>query len=93
VPETGALLSALTSCLPHAEPEIVGKPQALLFHRACEVLGISPDQAVMIGDNPDTDIKGARALGMGAVLIGAQGDMSALDLRPPPIRAVALRRP
>lgn len=93
VPETGALLSALRSCLPHAEPEIVGKPQALLFHRACEVLGISPDQAVMIGDNPDTDIKGARALGMGAVLIGPQGDMSALDLRLPAVRAVALRRP
>jgi FMN phosphatase YigB (HAD superfamily) len=65
----------------------------LLFHRACEVLGISPDQAVMIGDNPDTDIKGARALGMGAVLIGAQGDISTLDLRLPPVRAVAFQRP
>lgn len=83
VPETGALLAALRSCLPQADPEIIGKPQALLFHRACEVLKLSPDQAVMIGDNPDTDIKGARALGMGAVLIGPRGDMPTLDLRAP----------
>lgn len=80
VPETGALLAALKSCLPQAAPEIVGKPEASLFHRACDVLRISPDRAVMIGDNPDTDIKGAGVLGMGAILIGPLGDMSTLDL-------------
>lgn len=70
VPETGALLAALRTCVPHVEPEIVGKPSPLLFMMACEILGITPDEAVMIGDNPETDGDGAAALGIASIMIG-----------------------
>jgi hypothetical protein len=42
-------LAALRACVPDAKPEIIGKPAPLLFMMACEILGITPDEAVMIG--------------------------------------------
>jgi HAD superfamily hydrolase (TIGR01450 family) len=70
VPETGALLAALRACVPDAQPEIIGKPSPLLFMMACEILGITPDEAVMIGDNPETDGDGAVACGIRPIMIG-----------------------
>ncbi len=72
VPETGALLAALTAVtreLP-AGHELIGKPGPMLFYRACAILNIDPHQAVMIGDNPDTDIAGAAGVGAAGILIG-----------------------
>ncbi len=43
------------------------KPDPAVFRRALELLGATADEAVMVGDNPDTDIAGARATGMRAV--------------------------
>lgn len=41
-----------------------GKPDPKAFWRACEIMSCQPDEALMIGDNPNTDIAGARAAGM-----------------------------
>ena len=70
-PETGALLAAIQACikLSEAQLEIVGKPSAGLFLKGCAVLDQDPAALVMIGDNPATDIAGAEALGMGALLV------------------------
>lgn len=82
VPETGALLAGLMACLGEAEPdlEIIGKPQPRLFEAACARLGVSPAAAVMIGDNPATDLAGAAALGMGGILIGGADGLELADL-------------
>ena len=71
VPETGALLAALVAATKGraADHELIGKPGPMLFRRACAVLGVMPDRAVMIGDNPDTDVAGAAAAGMPAILL------------------------
>lgn len=71
VPETGALLAAIGACvgLEEIEMEVIGKPGPALFHKACEAIGVDRKHAVMIGDNPLTDIKGAEAVGMNAVLV------------------------
>ena len=50
-----------------SEAEGVVKPDAEIFRRATDNLGISPDQAVMIGDNPEADIRGAKSCGMKAI--------------------------
>jgi 4-nitrophenyl phosphatase len=72
-PETGALLAALGSCvnLDAVEMEIVGKPKPDLYLRACQALGLEPESVVMLGDNPATDLAGAEALGMQALLTRA----------------------
>ncbi len=41
-----------------------GKPDPQAFWRACEIMGCQPDAALMIGDNPNTDIAGAKAAGL-----------------------------
>lgn len=80
VPETGALLAALRACVPDASIRTVGKPGPLLFSRACEVAGVSPHQAIMIGDNPETDGLGAIDYGVFPILIGPGGSLTLEDI-------------
>lgn len=82
VPETGALLAALQTCLGNCpvDMEIIGKPNLRLFDQACRALGVRPANAVMIGDNPDTDGAGAEALGASWVMIGGRSAVSFDDL-------------
>lgn len=40
------------------------KPAPAIFEAALRALGLSPEQAMMIGDSPDEDIRGAAALGL-----------------------------
>lgn len=82
MPETGALHAALLACLDGAdvETEVIGKPAPRLFERACHALGINPQAAVMIGDNPATDIAGADMLGMRSILVGVRATIGFQDL-------------
>lgn len=75
VPETGALMAAIMACLEgHEVPvEVIGKPSLHLFARACAALGVAPSQAVMLGDNPLTDVAGADAFGANSLLINTKG--------------------
>jgi putative hydrolase of the HAD superfamily len=45
------------------------KPHPTIFEAALEVLGVPPVDAVMVGDSLEEDVEGARALGMGAILV------------------------
>jgi HAD superfamily hydrolase (TIGR01549 family) len=45
------------------------KPDVRLFLRACEDLGVAPDECVMVGDRIDNDIAPAALLGMATVRI------------------------
>ncbi len=47
----------------------LGKPQPHLFVEAARRLGLAPSQLVMIGDQLETDIAGARAAGCDAALL------------------------
>lgn len=80
VPETGALLAAIKTCVPDADTTTIGKPGPFLFERACAVAGVLPQQAVMIGDNPDTDVMGAVDYGIHPILIGPRSTVSLEDL-------------
>jgi len=45
------------------------KPDPRIFHLVLDRLGISPEDALHVGDDPIDDLKGARDVGMRAVLI------------------------
>lgn len=78
----GAILQALKAATGVA-PMIAGKPEPLIFEMACADL--PPDARIlMIGDNPDTDIRGARRAGLSSILIGEAGTPTdfAPDRRP-----------
>ncbi len=44
------------------------KPHPAIFETALNCLGVTPAEAVFVGDNPDADITGAQSIGMRAVL-------------------------
>ena len=80
VPETGALLAAFGACVPldRISVDVLGKPYPHMFHTACEALDLRPSQVLMIGDNPLTDVEGARQLGIPALLV-SPGSALGLD--------------
>lgn len=43
------------------------KPDLKIFHLALDHLELSPEEVIMVGDNPRTDIQGAHNLGIGTV--------------------------
>jgi putative hydrolase of the HAD superfamily len=53
--------------------EGVEKPDPAIFQLALDRSGIPADKAVYVGDHPRIDAEGARAVGMGAVLIDRRG--------------------
>jgi HAD superfamily hydrolase (TIGR01549 family) len=56
------------------------KPAAAAFHGALECLGVQPSSAVMVGDSADDDVRGALAVGCGAILLDRAGHAFATDL-------------
>ncbi|HKI85221.1 MAG TPA: HAD-IA family hydrolase [Thermoanaerobaculia bacterium] len=51
----------------------VEKPHPAIFRAACDTLGVSPRQAVHVGDRQREDVEGAVAVGMGALLLERRG--------------------
>jgi FMN hydrolase / 5-amino-6-(5-phospho-D-ribitylamino)uracil phosphatase len=43
------------------------KPDAAIFHAACEALGVAPHETVYVGDDPVLDVEGAQKAGLRAV--------------------------
>ncbi|WP_158629989.1 HAD-IIA family hydrolase [Cohnella sp. AR92] len=66
VPETGALVAAIEQASGR-KAEYVGKPNPYLFRCALEACAVSPEYAVMVGDNYDTDILGGKQAGLNTV--------------------------
>jgi HAD superfamily hydrolase (TIGR01450 family) len=79
MPETGALLAAILACTGRREYEVIGKPAPGLLRRALERLGLPPEHAVLIGDNPETDGLGARRIGMPFWMLGPHRGAMAAD--------------
>ena len=51
------------------EATVLGKPSAAYFDAACQALDAEPGMTWMVGDDLETDIVGARGVGMHAVLV------------------------
>jgi putative hydrolase of the HAD superfamily len=49
------------------------KPSPLIFQAALELVGCPAECAVMVGDSPEDDVAGARAVGMRALLLDRAG--------------------
>ena len=64
VPEAGALAAAVLACTGPVPHVVMGKPEPQMFRVACDRLAIEPGDGIMIGDNPQTDGVGARAIGL-----------------------------
>jgi 4-nitrophenyl phosphatase len=66
--EAGAYATLLAR-LCGREPKVLGKPEPVCYRYALRMLGMTAGDAAMIGDNPDTDLAGARRNGLFAVQV------------------------
>lgn len=51
------------------EAEVIGKPSRTYFEAALGELGAEPGETVMVGDDVESDVGGAKAVGMHGVLV------------------------
>ena len=51
------------------EAQLVGKPSRAYFEGALAALGAAPSEAVMVGDDVEADVGGAKAAGLRAILV------------------------
>jgi 4-nitrophenyl phosphatase len=68
LPGAGALLALITAAT-GVEPTIIGKPGPIIFLEAVKRLGSDPATVAMVGDRLSTDITGAKAAGLQAILV------------------------
>jgi len=66
--DAGAFVAGLEYAA-QVEAEIVGKPTAAYFESALAELDSTPSEAVMVGDDVEADIGGAKQIGMRGVLV------------------------
>lgn len=72
LPGCGAVVEAVATAA-GVRPIVVGKPELPLFELALERMGVTAEDAAMVGDSVDSDIRGARRAGMTAVLFAPHG--------------------
>lgn len=68
LPGGGAMVAALEACSRPAEVTI-GKPEPYCWQELLSLTGVPPAQALMVGDRSETDILGAKRVGMITVLV------------------------
>jgi HAD superfamily hydrolase (TIGR01458 family) len=66
--DAGAFVAGLEYAA-QVEAEVVGKPTAAYFEAALAELESTPSEAVMVGDDVEADIGGAKQIGMRGVLV------------------------
>jgi putative hydrolase of the HAD superfamily len=64
------------------------KPHPAIFLAALEQLGVTAEEAAMVGDSPEDDVDGARALGMRAFLIDREDRFPEVEERLPDLLAL-----
>jgi ribonucleotide monophosphatase NagD (HAD superfamily) len=72
LPGCGAIVEAVAAAA-GVRPLVIGKPEPPLFELALRRMGLTEKDAAMIGDSVDSDVRGARRVGMTAVLFAPQG--------------------
>ena len=60
----------------------IGKPKPEIFHRLLSELGVSPEEAVMVGNSLERDIAGARNAGIRSIWIRVPGSEEHADVTP-----------
>lgn len=68
--ETGALAAVFRAAVPGLRSRVIGKPEPLMFRSALERFGVPAARTLMIGDNPETDGRGAERAGIAPILVG-----------------------
>src|SRR5205823_5994942 len=66
--DAGAYLLGLEAAT-GTQAAVAGKPSAEFFRSGLDILGLEPGEVAMVGDDLDSDVLAAQALGMAGVLV------------------------
>jgi len=69
LPGAGAMVAAIQAAAGAEPPLVIGKPEPGMFVTALEETGTPPDEAVVVGDNPDADMVAASRAGIRSILV------------------------
>jgi HAD superfamily hydrolase (TIGR01458 family) len=91
--DAGAYLVALEAAS-GVRPEVAGKPAAAFFRSTLALLGVPAERAAMVGDDLETDVLAAQAVGLTGILVqtgktGAEEIPDALGRPDHVIRSIA----
>lgn len=82
IPGGGAIVTPI-ECSTGTRAVTIGKPEPGCWLRILEVAGAGPEETIMVGDRPETDIMGAKAVGLHTVLVlsgvTSEGDLPGLS--------------
>jgi len=78
---TGPLVKAIEYAS-RKRATVIGKPSPLMFEIALERAGYGKEEAVMVGDQVDTDIAGASNAGIDSILVTSGIDQEAEGFKP-----------
>ena len=72
IPDCAGMIAAIEAVTGKRVEIVVGKPSPLILQAALEVMGLRPEDCILIGDRLETDIKMGKEFGMatGIVLTG-----------------------
>lgn len=62
-------MGAMMAYAANVTPVYTGKPERFFFEELCRRLDVNPSRCVLVGDNLESDIAGAKGVGMRAVLV------------------------
>ncbi len=68
IPGAGSLVAAVRTCS-GVEPIVVGKPEPFLVEMILRDAGVPPEDALVVGDRPETDLESARRAGCRGLLV------------------------
>lgn len=68
LPGAGTMVAAIRDAT-GVEPLVIGKPEPAMFRAILEATGTLANEALVIGDNPDSDIRAAHRSGIESVLV------------------------
>jgi len=74
-PGCGAMVEAVATAA-GVRPEVIGKPAPHLFRVALARLGVPPEEAAMVGDSFNSDVRGAQGVGLRTIWIAPPGATS-----------------
>ncbi len=76
--DVGPIVQALSFAV-DIDPVVMGKPSAIFFHKACEIMGLPPSEVCMVGDDARSDVAAAQAAGLRGMQVKT-GKFQARDL-------------
>jgi HAD superfamily hydrolase (TIGR01458 family) len=89
--DAGAFVAGLEYAA-SVEATVIGKPSPAIYHTACDLLGVAPAEAMMVGDDPESDLAPATRIGMRTCLVrtgkGSHFGQAEVDLDLPDLAAL-----